>query len=283
MQTPELLSLILTLRPLPAGEAPAESTGWWGRAAHALLLRLVEEVDPELSARLHGESVPPPFTASTLMGRLKDGQADLAEPYTLRFTALERGLAEVLLNLLQPRSSLAIGARVDLDYRLFQVEAVCWGAGEHPWAGQDSYAALASGGLQKQQAPDRTLVLQLTSPTAFKTGGHHVALPLPELVFGSLLERWNLYAPFAFPSEARRYAAECLAVSRFELSTRPAPIKGAGLRVGAVGRVAFTALNPDRYWLEVMGALAAYARYAGVGIGTGMGMGQCRSLTGWKG
>jgi CRISPR-associated endoribonuclease Cas6 len=106
-----------------------------------------------------------------------------------------------------------------------------------------------------------------------------VPLPLPGLVFGSLLERWNAFAPIAFPPEARRYAEECLAVSRYELSSRPVPVKSRGLRVGGVGQVTYTALNYDRYWLSVLAVLAEFARYSGVGAGTTMGLGQCRRVS----
>ena len=79
----------------------------------------------------------------------------------------------------------------------------------------------------------------------------------------------------SFPAELEQYATECLAISRFDLASRPVPIRN-GMRIGAVGRVTFTALNYDRYWMGVLHALAAYARYAGIGILTGTGMGQAR-------
>jgi CRISPR-associated endoribonuclease Cas6 len=118
--------------------------------------------------------------------------------------------------------------------------------------------------------------LQFTSPTTFKSQEKHVPVPLPELVFGSLLERWNAFAPIAFPPETRRYAAECLALARYRLSTRPVPMKSGGLRVGAVGEATYTSINYDRYWMSLMGVLAAFALFSGVGAGVSMGLGQCR-------
>ena len=105
-------------------------------------------------------------------------------------------------------------------------------------------------------------------------------LPLPDLVFGSLVERWNCFAGVAFPAEARRYAAECLAVSRFDLSSRPVAAKESGLRMGAVGQITYTTLNYDRYWMAVLHTLAAFALFSGVGAGTASGMGQCRQAPG---
>jgi CRISPR-associated endoribonuclease Cas6 len=101
---------------------------------------------------------------------------------------------------------------------------------------------------------------------------------LPELVFNSLLERWNAFAPIAFPPETRRYAAECLAIGRYHLSSRVVPTKSVGKRIGAVGFVTYTSLNFDRYWMSVIAVLSHFALFAGVGAGTTMGLGQCRPL-----
>jgi CRISPR-associated endoribonuclease Cas6 len=104
----------------------------------------------------------------------------------------------------------------------------------------------------------------------------HIPIPLPELVFGSLLEKWNTFAPIAFPPETRRYAAECLAVSRYKLESRSVGVKGQALRMGGIGRVTYTTLNYDRYWMSLVQVLAEFALFASVGAGTTMGLGQGR-------
>ena len=272
MSAPDLLSLVLTLRPL-AAPPDRPLPVWWGPAAHAALLRVVQPADPDLSARLHDGDGLKPFTASSLMGRPAPGRTS-----TLRFSAATAELSALLLQAAQA-GPLAPGARLELDYIPFEITAAAWDEAAHPWAGTASYADLTAGSLLGG-APPRRITLQFASPTGFRSGGMHQPLPLPELVFGSLLERWNRFAPAAFPEEARRYAGECLAISRFELRSRSAPLKGSGLRVGALGTVAYAALNADRFWLSVMHTLAAFALYAGVGAGAGLGFGQCRALPG---
>ncbi len=303
----DLLSLVLILRPL--GGEPA--TGklpptWWGRAAHALLLNVVRQADPARAEALHADNQPRPFTVSSLLGRFAGGRPDPAQAYRLRFTALEAGLAELLLQAARS-GPLAVGEKVELDDLQFRVEGVAGNqqsaignpqsalsnphsavgnqpseishlksAMVSPWAGATSYPELSAPWLLAKTPAPRQVALQFTSPAAFKSGGKHVPVPLPELVFGSLLERWNAFAPIAFPPEAKRYAAECLAISRYRLSTRVVPLKAGGLRVGAVGQATYTALNYDRYWMSVIGVLAAFALFSGVGAGTGLGLGQCR-------
>ena len=63
---PDLLSLSLTLRPVAAEN---ERLPHLGKAAHAVLLDAVRQLDPQLSAEIHaGEDVPRPFTTSNLIG-----------------------------------------------------------------------------------------------------------------------------------------------------------------------------------------------------------------------
>ena len=128
------------------------------------------------------------------------------------------------------------------------------------------------------EPPPRRIAFQWASPTAFRSNGRDLPLPIPELVFGGLLERWNAASPAAFPPEARRYAAECLGVTRYDLQTRTAQMKEGAQRVGAVGQVSFTTFSYDRYWMGVLHALAGFSLYAGVGAGVSHGMGQSRAV-----
>ena len=274
----DLLSLVLTLAPLPSADEPAEVPPWWGRAAQALLLDLVRRADPSLAQSLHDDPGTPPYTTSTLMGHFREHHFLPGETYTLRLTALNAPLSGILWQAAQPGGTLAPGAKLELDYRPLTVQAAAWQPQGHPWAAATTYTELAAGYLMPNRPPDRHLALLFTSPTAFRTNGHNTALPTPELVFGSLLNRWNAFSPLTFPPEMRRYAAECLVASRFELSSRVAPGKDSSFRVGAVGQATYTSTHYDRYWMSVSSTLAAYSLFAGVGAATGAGMGQCRRV-----
>jgi CRISPR-associated endoribonuclease Cas6 len=286
----DLLSLVLTLRPLQLPANRPETPRWWGRAAHGLVLSLVNACDATLAAQLHDESNARPFTASTLMGHFERGALLAPESYLLRLTAMRADLAQ-LLSQEAASGALRCGAAIELDYIPFQIVAFQpvpqeQGSGSEgqmsDWAASTTYQELSAPYLLSKREPPRRLSLLLASPTAFKSGGKHVPFPSPGLVFGSLLERWNTFAPIAFPDEARRFAEECLALSQFRLETRPAPVKGGGMRVGAIGKVAFTSLNYDRYWLSVLTTLADFSLFAGVGGGTSMGLGQCRRIEDFK-
>jgi len=292
----DLLSMVLTLRPLAAPDPNALLPEWWGRAAHALLLRVIAQSNPALAAAFHETSGSPveregadeavdhivrPFTASTLMGLFPHCQLDTAGVYRLRFSALQPEVAEILQQAAQD-GPLAPGAMVELDHLLFQVEGAPASPSEdfktavQNWTGSATYAELSASLLRAPAPPPRRISFLFTSPVTFKSGGKHMPFPLPGLVFGSLLERWNAFAPVTFPPETRRYAEECLAISFYKLSSRAAPVKRGGMRVGGVGEITFTTVNYDRYWMSVLGVLAQFALYSGVGAGTTTGLGQCR-------
>lgn len=278
-----LTSLILTL------QAPAEMRlpATLGRAAQALLLRLIGEKDGALAAALHEGEGPRPYTVSNLvMGRREQGALEVQAGQTgwLRFTGLTGEVSGHLLGLaVEPPET------VELDGRSFTVTGATVDPAAHSWAGEISYQDLAAPfllGSQRRITP--SIAMEFVSPTTFRSQGRYVPLPLPELVFGSLLDRWQRFAPIALSPEVRRFAAEAVALSRYQLRTRGLPYKqgiklGEGqktrgtIQIGFTGHVVFVALNRDRYWLNVLHLLAAFAFYSGVGYQTGTGLGQVRA------
>ena len=284
----DLLSLVLTLRPTTDTALPPRL----GRAAHAILLARIAARDPALAGALHDEDGPRPITASELIGgRVGDRRVSPEQPYTLRYTALTAETAAVLAAAFTPGDTLTFEG-VD-----FTVEAIANGAPDSqnppstiqnqpsPWAACDDYQSLAARYLLPSgPAPASRWTFVLASPTAFRSQGQTQPLPLPGLFFGSLVKRWNAFAPVALPEEGvKRYAEEMVVISRFSLRSAPGWNRGRGdrrgLRIGSIGKIAYSALNRDRYWLSALGLLAAFALYSGVGAQTTMGMGQVRELT----
>jgi len=297
-----LLSLLLTLQPVETSPNDPQRPLplWWGRAVHALLLDVIRQADDRLAASMHDAPQSPitnhqsaienhqsaipnplrPFTVSTLMGPSTRNGLDANASYHLRLTAFREDVVEHLLAAIQPGGMLSPGSLVELDYVGFQIQSADPPI-ENPhsdWSAFTSYQDLSAPYLlAKTQAP-RSITLKFTSPTVFKSGGMHVPIPLPSLVFGSLLEKWNAFAPIAFPPETKRYAGECLAISRYQLYTRPVPAKNHGLRVGGLGQITYVTLGYDRYWMSLIATLADFALFSGVGAGTTMGLGQGRRI-----
>jgi CRISPR-associated endoribonuclease Cas6 len=287
----DLISLVLHLRPGEANGPGSPPPAWWGRAGHALLLNIVRQVDDALANELHlnaqaeASNLVRPFTSSSLNGRFVKGSLDPQGIYSLRLTAFRQDVAGILAAA-AGNGALRTGQTIELDYIPFEIVSVqpAWQAGGEAspgtggWAACSSYQELSAPFLLAKVPAPRRVSLQFNSPTTFKSGGRHVPIPLPELVFGSLLDRWNAHAPISFPMEVKRYAAECLVVSRYALETRPVPMKSGGLRVGAVGRISYSTINHDSYWMSVIATLAAFSLFSGVGSGTSLGLGQARAM-----
>jgi len=273
---PDMLAVVLTLVPVRPPEGDRSLPRWWGRAAHAAFLQAIASQLPSLADQLHDSSLPRPFTVSNLMGKFNQGVPLSTEAYRLRLTSLTNDLSSAFTAALSDGGALSPGAVLDLDYLPFTITHVT--SADTPWTGADRYADVLQRCTLSAVQPDRRLRFQFASPTCFHQAEKTMPLPLPDLVFGSLLQRWNAFAPLTLPDETRRYAAECLAISNFHLSSRLAGLKETGLRVGCSGSVTYTSLNPDRYWLGLMHALAEFALFSGVGISTAQGLGQCRSL-----
>jgi len=275
MTPPELLSLVLHLQPEnPNPERPLPR--WWGRAAHALLLHIVQQADPALASRMHADADQPwrPFTVSNLLGSFPRGKFHPEKPYRLRLTSLDADLTALLLAAAAPGGPLAPEAVVELDFCRFRVLPPPQD-GDH-WQMQTTFVDLSRPWLSARCTPPRRFTFHFASPTAFKSRGRHMPVPLPDWVFNSLLQRWNTFAPMAMPEETRRFANEVVGVSRYRLQSAVVPLKNGGRRIGAVGEATFIGLNHDRYWLSILATLARFALFSGVGVSTTMGMGQCR-------
>lgn len=266
-----LTSLILKLK------SPAEAVlqASLGRAAQAALLKLISQRDSPLAATLHSGDGLRPYTASNLvLGKRQRGQLHIVagQEGWLRFTGLSAEVSRALQALAaDPPPSLTV-----LEHTL-TVTAATLDPAEHPWAGQISYQDLAApfllGNVPKISAKAG---LEFVSPTTFRSKKRMVPLPLPELVFGSLLDRWQTFAPIALHPDMRRFAAEAVALGRYTLKSMSIPQKEGGLRVGFTGKATFVALNRDRYWLNMLHLLAAFSFYSGVGYQTAAGLGQVR-------
>lgn len=277
---PDLLSLVLEIQPLaPAVAAERPLPNWWGRAAHKLLLRILSVDSPQLAEFHHqGDHRLRPFSVSSLLRYEIRHGLENSKTYELRFCALQAEIAAALLNAVAQGGQLHPDAQIELDRLPFRVAAVHQSEIEHPWAGVAAYQQLAGKYLLAAQPPEANLRFHLASPTSFKAGRTQWPLPLPGLVFGNLLHRWNAFASIKFPEEIQTYAKNNLAISRYDLKSHAIRGKSNAHRIGGLGFITYHDLEKDRYSLSILHTLAEFARFAGVGAGTSMGLGQCRNL-----
>jgi CRISPR-associated endoribonuclease Cas6 len=248
-----------------------------GRATHAIFLDWVRGVAPAAATALHAAEPLKPFTTGLLEEGVRLDAAGTSwlpdRLYHLRFTSFSPELSALLRERVLP----ARPERVRLEQGEGRVEAVYTAAGEHPWAGQTTYEALAREHLLATRPPPARLALGFDAPTTFRVAGRHVPLPLPELVYGSLLERWNAWAPVRLDEGLRARATSALAVAYHRLQSRQVRF-GDSQQVGFVGQCAYVAIERDADLLRQLGILTAFAFWSGVGHRTTMGLGRLRAL-----
>lgn len=269
------IALILTLYP----QEQVCVSPHLGRFTHAALLRLIAEADAALAERLHDDDRSKPFTVSNLLGlptSTPRGTPVTVTPeqrYDLRLTLLTHEL-EALAQTWTPE---CIGT-LDLEGTAWQVERICRTTEEHAWAGNAGYEELAGTVLRCIDQQPTRWPFEFAAPVTFRQRGMNQPFPTPDLVFGSLLDKWNATAPLALPDEVRRFALECLATSHLNLRSVAEPTKDRALQVGSVGRCTYVATHRDRYWLSCIEVLAHFAFYSGVGAGTARGLGRARLI-----
>jgi CRISPR-associated endoribonuclease Cas6 len=212
------------------------------RAIHALCLGWFAKADANLAATLHQAEVSP-FTVST---KRSDRQR-----IELQITLLGRELLTALL----------WGLGADLDREIAIVGIPCRVGSQIQIANSNRFARLA------QVLPQDPLELEFVSPTSFKQQQIIQPFPLPDLVFGSLLRRWNALAPpdLHFPNVQWQGL-----VSAYDLKTHAMKMKSD--EIGSVGWVRYRFPLPEQARIATI--LARFACFAGVGRKTAMGMGQ---------
>lgn len=259
----------LVLRPV----APVD---WQQRSGVPIRAWLLSQLNDSLRAIAQPEDGRLPYTVSGLMN-LPRGRVILLHPdtsYTIRITTLCDELTDWLCEDLLPHLT---GQTMHLHEAAFVVEQVIMDSHSDPSTGHVNDSDLIVDGALKPTL-SRTVTLYFESPTAFRRASTALAMPLPELVFGSLLRQWNRYNGIQLPTDVVTFATECIAVRRHRLQSNVLFFDGSNYppETGTTGWCQYVITSGDLYWRGVIHALAEYCTFAGVGIRTAVGMGQVR-------
>lgn len=262
------LAVVLRLRQV----APAQLPPYLGRATQSCFYELIRAADPVLATALHAADGPKGFTSSDLLRPLAL-RADEPRPIReWRLTSFDPQLTSLLRTRVLP--AVADAGHVWIDHQRWQVEAIADGPTAHPWAGSQDPATLVSTYCGPvNPLPSLNLGFTFHSPTTFRSQGRNIPLPLPEMVFGSLLDRWNATQSTALSRDLRQFAGDEVGITRYRLSTVLVPIEQGAGQVGFVGECRYQVWQADPANLRLLHLLAAFAFWAGVGYKTTWGLG----------
>lgn len=250
---------------------------WRGDHTHGLFLHLVEQVDPPLAKRLHDEKDYRPFTVSLLNSTERERKPlsalQAGQTYRLRVTILDGG---TLWQRLSTHFLETEKLTMRLDKAAFQLARVL----SNPVADTSGWASYTDWQTLANTPASSSLTLQFASPCAFSLGNRRFALfPEPSYVWDSLLRTWNLYAPPVLQLDKqslRDFVAQHITVSDYQLHTSKVAYAEFAQK-GFQGTCTYQ-IKGDQSSASQITALAAFARYAGLGSKTTRGMGQVRML-----
>ena len=279
-------SLVLNLLP----QSPIPPQFLTGRHLHALFLTLVSSVDTQLGDYLHESKADKAFTLSPLQVINRRGTNALAPtgvrsqnrtlqwehtkpipsgtPCWWRICLLDDTLFGKLTQLwlnLNPNHPWHLGPA---DLHITSILGTPQST--QPWANAISYAQL----YEEASDSDRQIDFSFCTPTASRQNQYDCALPTRELIFNSLIKRWNQYSGI----ELSKTLIEPIFPSFFDIRTEIVADSRSKF-IGCVGVMHFRIMGDvEPLTIKQINALADFALYSGVGRKTTMGMGMVRRL-----
>jgi len=246
-----------------------------GRDVHGLWFEQWRRVDPHLADRLHAGSGPRPFTLSPLIGLPRPRRGAVAVETGRRAWFRITALSDDLSARLEDEWRRCLPEVVVLGGLRWRVVGATVDEEKHPWAGWAELQRLAEERLLNRSPPDAWQVT-LSTPTAFHGAEGHIPFPLPNLLLGSWLRRWQAFGPVRLPSDLVERARTGLVVSAYALKTVPLQ-DGRRITIGCVGNVTLRAPRMKPGERAALDLLAAYAFWCGSGHRTTQGMGMTRA------
>ncbi len=284
-----LISAVISL----SATSKAPILGALGRPAQAWLLNRIAKKRPGLTEALHDGQGTKPYSVSTLLDKagqpIKPGTVlKKDDACWLRITAIGDDLAEILLaDFLYKLPEILTLYKMD-----FQIAGFTLNQKEHPWAGQTTFSDI--GQDARYIKPARKVRMEFVSPTAFRSSGKDITLPLPGQIFRSLWHKWNTFAPEPMQIQEKwpAFAEACILVNEMQNVNTVHWTFAEGTRGAATGFTGIVGFFlppksklPDEWQpfydgaAVVMQSLAQLAFYTGVGHHSTVGMGQSRPIS----
>ncbi len=237
---------------------------------HAALLRLIQKEDHMMSFALHEDAQVKPFSISTLWPRTRAFGDNLVIPkYTeckIRVCSIGKPVFDAFAKPIFERT--ATHGSIELQGHPFVfLEASM----EGPDGGACCFSDLFT-------CESNRYALKFVSPTTFRRKGLNVPLPDPQLVYGSLWQKWQALSDIQVSESTFEEMSSVLAITAMRVNTRLWKFPRFMMN-GFVGIAEFELTKPvSKDALSLFNALTKLSFYTGIGYRTTMGMGQCRIL-----
>lgn len=244
-----------------------------GTFAYAAALELLLHLDPIHATHLHDPETHKPLTVSSVFREMhgdayrpNDAPSLPKTGFHWRLTALEPDTARLLEQLGQQPGGVRVGNAV------FHITGASTTPQQHPDAGEEDDKRLFE--RWSRAEPPSAITLKFITPTTFRSGAQEMPYPLPRLVFGSLMEVWSRWSSVPM-GEWRALLERAILLSNWRGETRRVDL-GNRYVTGFIGKFTYRPAERSRDLQRMMGMLAEFAFYTGVGWQTTHGLGQTR-------
>ncbi|MCH3914453.1 MAG: CRISPR-associated endoribonuclease Cas6 [Acidaminococcaceae bacterium] len=245
-----------------------------GRLLHAAFFHILSCFSEELAACTHDDVRIKSFTVSDLDEEQKNKYnvdrifVRKGQTFFWRVTALTDELLEAAL-------SVPIGFVIKIGAVQFSVLHIISNGNEKADSGLLDINALIHTCLMENEIS--SITFRFLSPVSFRTFKYDYPFPLPQLIYGSLVDKWNLAGmPIFLNKDEVRSIAEKLIPIAWQGKTEQIYFKSDRGITGFTGNFSFSVAMEPLDYRRIFLLLAQFSVFAGVGRLTGQGMGQTR-------
>lgn len=243
-----------------------------GRLLHAAFFRILQFYSEELAACTHEDVRFKAFTVSELIPAKEEKYAGGFLPvrqndvFYWRVTVLDDSLLQAVLSVSQ-------GYVIQAGSLPLSVEQIITDDDTFGATGILDVNELMAACLSVKAV--KRITFRFTSPVSFRSFQDDYPFPLPQLIFGSIADKWNLAGmPATFDKEEIREVAANLLPESWKGRTRQVFLKSDRGVTGFTGEFSFNVSMLTKEMQQLFLLLAQFAQFSGVGRLTGQGLGQ---------
>ncbi|SJZ81482.1 CRISPR-associated endoribonuclease Cas6 [Cetobacterium ceti] len=230
-----------------------------GKKLHGAFLNIIREADRELAQELHDKDIPKEFTVSNIFGtnsrkfKLEEGQN-----YFFRVTFLNDRIykifsSEICKNILLSRGILIENIPLSIEEIIYK---------------DNKY----SGIMDKIELESKRYRLIFKTPTLFKSGDFFIRYPEINLLFKSLLTKYNLYGEKKIDESILQFLYE-INYEKIDLKLKREYLNKFFIE-GFVGELIIRIDSKNKDLVEKINTLLNFGFYCGIGTKSSIGFGQ---------
>ena len=242
-----------------------------GRYMHAVFLRLIEQVSPEISAYLHDEIERKPFSVSCLDKCCKTvkkmrRKIQPGEMFEWRVGIFNEDIFQAAL-------AFRYGQIITVGELQLSLQEIIVDGEKHSRSGITDEADLLA--VCMGIGNIKEISFSFISPTSFRIKQSDCPWPTPELIFGSLSAKWNSAGLLpSFDEAGIRDAAKQLLPLDWSGSTRRVRFSRDRWILCFTGKFTYDVSALDSECIGALLCLAQFAVFAGIGRMTAQGLGE---------